>query len=100
MGKHTNTERPPRGRDALRAARIKRGWGFHNAKIPGVAQQVLRNLEGDVTANRQTDPGDVRLRTALAVLEAYWPEVQLSDLVPGTRFKLTRQRGASPSQTG
>ena len=65
--------------------RLARGWTFTGAanRIRGVTEQQLRNIEG-VGATRDTDPGHIRLETALAIIEAYWPDLDFSDFVERT----------------
>lgn len=62
----------------LTEARRKRNWTFHQAAnhMRGVTEQQLRNLEG-IGAQRETDPLNVRLGTALEILRVYHPDVTL-----------------------
>lgn len=73
------------------AARKKRrdsqgkSWSFTAAAnhMAGVSEQQLRNLEG-IGATRDTDPGHIRVATALEIVRVYWPDVDLEDFVLGT----------------
>ena len=89
MGK--NTRQP--WRRALRAAREARGWSFLEAsKRTGIGRQQLKNLEGHADSTRPTKPEDIRLGTALRLIEAYYPDVLLEDLVPGTPCAVTAHK--------
>ncbi len=35
--------------------------------------------------------GEMRLRNAIGVIAAYWPDVNLQDLIPGTPFRIVRE---------
>jgi hypothetical protein len=63
--------------------------------MDGVTEQQLRNLEG-IGATRTTDPLNVRLGTALAILRTYYGDVTLDDFVGArTGFALKRTRRPS-----
>ena len=66
-------------------AREARGWSFTAAanRMNGVSEQQLRNLEG-IGATRETDPGHIRVTTALEIVRLYWPEVDLVDFCEST----------------
>ena len=72
-----------RTQKALRDARVKRSWTLHRAAqhMAGVTDQQLRNLEGASGATRVTKPGRLRLDTAIEILRAYWPDIDLDDLM-------------------
>lgn len=61
----------------LQEAREARGWTINQAaKRAGVGHQGLENLEaGRVKA------GDVKLKTALALIRLYWPDVALTEFL-------------------
>jgi transcriptional regulator with XRE-family HTH domain len=79
----------------IQEARESRGWTAHEAaRRAGIGDQQLKNLE-----NGKTKPGAVRLETAIALVELYWPDVTLSEFLgddesAALRFEL-RPRGAS-----
>lgn len=65
----------------LRRARRRRKWSYYQAaKAIGCSMQQVRNLEG-IGASRATDPACVQLRTAVAILAAYAPDVTLEDML-------------------
>lgn len=75
-------------------ARLRRGWKTaHEAarNIPGIRPQQLKNLEG-AGATRETDPADVHVRTMVALLETYWPDLALEDFLRGSQLKIIRRR--------
>ena len=70
---------------AFKKARKRRKWTYDRAAqhMDGVSDQSLKNIEkGD------TDPGEVKIRTALAIVQAYWPDVTLQDFCPKVPLKL------------
>lgn len=74
-------------------ARESRDWTTYDAaKRAGIGDQQLRNLEGGAT-----DPTRVSVLTLLALVAVYWPDIQLSDLIPGALFRLEPR---SPAVTG
>jgi len=66
-------------------AREAKGLSFTQAanRMVGVSEQQLRNLEG-IGATRDTDPGHVRVETALEIIRVFWPELDHRDFVPRT----------------
>jgi hypothetical protein len=46
--------------------------------------QVIRNLEGGKGATRDTVPGNATISTALKLVQALWPDLQLCDFEPIT----------------
>lgn len=71
--------------NAFTRARDAKGLTFTQAanRMVGVSEQQLRNLEG-IGATRDTDPGHVRVETALEIIRVFWPHVQLVDFSPAT----------------
>jgi hypothetical protein len=72
-------------------ARMKRGWTHYAAsqRMPGVGHYSLVNLERNPSVG-----GEMKLRTAIAIIEAYWPDVTLADLLrdKSCPFKLVPNR--------
>jgi len=79
----------------IQEARESRKWTAHEAaRRAGIGDQQLKNLESG-----KTKPGAVRLETAIALIELYWPDVTLYELMgddanDGLRFEL-RPRAAA-----
>jgi hypothetical protein len=71
--------------ESFQRARVRRSWTYYRAAehMEGVGEQSIKNLERGLT-----DPAEVKLKTAVAILEAYWPDVQLADFLPNTRLKV------------
>ena len=71
--------------NAFTSARAAKGLTFTQAanRLVGVSEQQLRNLEG-IGATRDTDPGHIRIQTALEIIRVYWPDIDHRDFVPGT----------------
>ena len=68
--------------EILVQAREDRDWTtFEAAKRAGVGDQTLRSLE-----DGKTEPGKARMETIIALVELYYPDVKLRELVP-TRFE-------------
>ena len=69
-------------------AREKRGWTFTGAanRMHAITEQQLRNLEG-IGNTRETEPGHVRVETALEIVRAYWPDISLQHFVEDTDLK-------------
>jgi transcriptional regulator with XRE-family HTH domain len=79
--------------EALLGARESRDWSCKGAATrAGLGGQQLANLESG-----KTDPATVRAETLVALLELYWPDLTLRDLLPRTLF---RMEPASPSAMG
>lgn len=78
------------GLDAkLRAARKRRRWSITDAvrRMPGVGKSTLWTLEGS-NKDRPSSPGEMKLRTAVAIASAYYPEISLKDLMGPNRCLL------------
>jgi len=75
----------PMSENAFQRARVRRSWTYYRAAqhMEGVSDQSLKNIE-----RGQTDPGEIKIRTALAIIQAYWPDVTLQDFCPGVPLKL------------
>ena len=70
--------------EILVAVREERGWSTTQAaKRAGLGDQQLRNLESG-----KTPPDQVKVGTLLALVELYWPDLSLVELLPGARFRL------------
>jgi len=79
--------------EALLSAREARGWSVKGAaKRAGLGGQQLQNLE-----TGETHPDKIRAETLVALLELYWPDVALRDLLPLSLFRL---EPASPAAAG
>ena len=72
-------------KNAFTRAREAKGLTFTQAAnhMVGISEQQLRNLEG-IGATRNTDPGHVRIETALEIIRVFWPELDHRDFVPHT----------------
>lgn len=73
----------------LETVRLKRGWTHYRAaKVAQLAPWQVQAAEEAETRGRLLS--HLRLRTAVSLLEAYHPDLQLEDLVPGTTLKLVQ----------
>lgn len=70
--------------DIIALAREERGWTkYEAAKRVGIGDQQWVNIESG-----KTPPSELKVRTLLGLVEAFWPSLPLSELVPGAIFKL------------
>jgi transcriptional regulator with XRE-family HTH domain len=61
----------------LQEAREQRGWTVNQAaKRAAIGHQGLLNLESG-----KVKPGDIKLKTALAVVRLYWPDISLGEFL-------------------
>lgn len=77
---------------------MKRQWNHTQAarRRHELSHQGLKNLEGDAGSTRpECSPSRMRLSTAVALVELYWPDVQLEDLIPGCRLQVVPRTIAS-----
>lgn len=77
------------------AIKKKFDGSYHRASkaMRGVSEVSLRNLTGAPGHTRKTEPDRVQLRTALKIIEACWPHLQLHHFSPRTRVRLVPRRG-------
>lgn len=62
----------------LREAREKRGWTLHMA-CEGTRGRVGWESLARLESGRTQDPRKITIRTAMALIELYWPDIQLED---------------------
>jgi hypothetical protein len=75
----------------LSSARRAKGWTYYRAAqyMKEVRPQQLRNLEGKGGNPLGTHPGSIRLDTALEILRAFWPDLELEDFAgPDCPFRI------------
>lgn len=66
----------------LKAARKRRKWTIYQAsqEMGDVHAHTLTTLEGD-NPKRETDGSHTQLRTVIAVMAVYWPDIALGDFM-------------------
>ncbi len=66
----------------MRAARKKRKWTVYQASVEmgDVHPHTITSLEGR-NPDRSPKGPDTQVRTVVAVIETYWPDIELSDFV-------------------
>ena len=70
-------------------AREARGWSKTElSKRAEVPYQSVANLECGRSVHGPVNPGNVAVRTAIKLCEALWPDLELRDFIPATRFDL------------
>ncbi len=69
--------------EKLLEARRRRGWTVAGATtfMPGVGDSTLLTLEGRNPRRTPAEGGEMKLKTAVAIVAAYWPDVTLLDLM-------------------
>ncbi len=66
---------------ALAKARRRRKWSYYEAsQRSGVNRNTIRTLEG-ANPDRKSPGGDTHLRTVLALVKLYWPDITLEDFL-------------------
>ena len=67
----------------LRAARERRGWTVSAAtsRMGAVQDVTLWTLEGRNQHRAPAAGGEMKLKTAVAIAAAYWPDIALTDLM-------------------
>lgn len=79
--------------EIIEMARTDRGWTkYEAAKRVGIGDQQWVNIESG-----KTPPSELKVRTLLGLVEAFWPSLPLSELIPDCIFKL---EPASPAAMG
>ncbi len=65
-------------------AREKCGYSRYDAamKMPNTRYQTLWHLEGRAKGKKPPSGPDISLKTAVDIVQVYWPEIQLDDLMP------------------
>jgi hypothetical protein len=76
----------------LKSARERRGWTVYQAaqQMPGVYLSTLRTIEGSNPQRAPAAGGEMKLKTAVAIAAAYFPDVSLRDLMGGAHRCLLR----------
>jgi transcriptional regulator with XRE-family HTH domain len=74
--------------EKLLRAREERGWTLYKAaKEAGLGRAQLAALEGRYVG-RSPNPSLVTVGTVAALIQLYWPQIQLSDFLPGIPMRL------------
>ena len=76
--------------EKLVRARERRGWTIHAAtkNMDGVHNQTLWTLEGRNAHRAPAPGGEMKLKTAIAIASAYYPDITLQDLMGDLRCLL------------
>ncbi len=59
-----------------------------------VLEGTLRTLEGQNPHRKPANGGDVKLKTAAAIIAAFWPYLRLEDFMPRTRVRAGLRDGS------
>jgi hypothetical protein len=76
--------------EKLVRVREDRGWTIHAAtkNMEGVHNQTLWTLEGRNPHREPAPGGEMKLKTAIAIASAYYPDITLQDLMGNVRCLL------------
>jgi len=78
--------------EVIAHAREARGWSyFEAARRSGCGDQQIKNLESG-----KTEPAEVKARTLVGIIRAFWPDIRLCELIEEPLLELTP---ASPEAT-
>ena len=78
----------------LQKLREAKGWTIQEtARRAGVGWQSIGNLE-DATTERPGDPAKATVATATALMEVFYPKLQLRDFVPTTNLQIVSRTSA------
>lgn len=80
-------------------ARNRRGLSLYRAaQTMGISAGTLHALEGS-NPNRPPALGAMQIKTAVAITELYWPEIELSDLMGSDSLVTFRPRNGACGRT-
>lgn len=76
----------------LRRARESRGWSVYEAakQMDGVYLSTLLTIEGSNPRRGPAPGGEMKLKTAVAIATAYFPDISLRDLMGSAHRCLLR----------
>ncbi len=58
-----------------------------------VSKGTLWTLEGHNPRREPADGGEVKLKTVLGIVQAYWPDVNVEDFAPASLVRLESRLG-------
>jgi hypothetical protein len=82
--------------EKLVAARKRRGWSLAEATRrmePHVLENTLRTLEGLNPQRAPADGGEMKMKTAIATMTAYWPDIDIRDFVSDCLLRVVPRPG-------